>query len=152
RSYDTGGLVLSPGPAQVGGPPIFIGSWGSTAGLRRVARLGDGWLASAYNTTPESFAEARLRLADHLATGGREASGFPNTLATMWLYLTDDDAERRAILDRLGTLLRRDPAALSTVLPIGTPEHCGGIVEAYRAAGVDRILFWPLTDEVRQVH
>ena len=28
--------------AQDGGPPIWVGSWGSDAGLRRVARLGDG--------------------------------------------------------------------------------------------------------------
>jgi alkanesulfonate monooxygenase SsuD/methylene tetrahydromethanopterin reductase-like flavin-dependent oxidoreductase (luciferase family) len=38
---------LEPRPLQVGGIPIWIGSWGSQAGLRRVASLGDGWLASA---------------------------------------------------------------------------------------------------------
>jgi alkanesulfonate monooxygenase SsuD/methylene tetrahydromethanopterin reductase-like flavin-dependent oxidoreductase (luciferase family) len=43
---------LAPRPPRPEGPPIWIGSWGSEAGLRRVARLGDGWLASAYNTTP----------------------------------------------------------------------------------------------------
>src|SRR6476661_359190 len=58
RYYDTTGVNLSPPPAQPKGPPIWIGSWGSTAGLRRVARLGDGWLASGYNTTPESFASS----------------------------------------------------------------------------------------------
>ena len=41
------------------GVPLWVGSWGSRAGLSRIARLGDGWLASAYNTTPERFAEAR---------------------------------------------------------------------------------------------
>ena len=41
---------LEPRPATP--PPLWIASWGSPAGLRRVARLGDGWLASAYNTTP----------------------------------------------------------------------------------------------------
>lgn len=34
--------------------PLWLGSWGSAAGLRRVARLGDGWLASAYHETPEA--------------------------------------------------------------------------------------------------
>ena len=56
--YSTEGIVLEPYPAQQPGPPIWIGSWGSEAGLRRTARLGDGWLASAYNTTPEEFASA----------------------------------------------------------------------------------------------
>ena len=44
---------LAPAPPGAVGIPLWIGSWGSPAGLRRVARLGDGWLASGYNTTPE---------------------------------------------------------------------------------------------------
>jgi alkanesulfonate monooxygenase SsuD/methylene tetrahydromethanopterin reductase-like flavin-dependent oxidoreductase (luciferase family) len=51
RWYPTAGIDLRPTPAQPDGPPIWVGSWGSDAGLRRVARLADGWLASAYNTT-----------------------------------------------------------------------------------------------------
>src|SRR5262249_35676473 len=61
-----GGWGRGGGGGGAGGPPIWIGSWGSDAGLRRVARLADGWLASAYNTTPELFAGARARLGDHL--------------------------------------------------------------------------------------
>src|SRR6266487_4019939 len=62
RDSGTMTLATTASLAQPGGPPIWIGSWGSDAGLRRVARLGDGWLASAYNTTPELFTEARARL------------------------------------------------------------------------------------------
>jgi alkanesulfonate monooxygenase SsuD/methylene tetrahydromethanopterin reductase-like flavin-dependent oxidoreductase (luciferase family) len=56
--YSTEGIDLAPVPAQSGGPPIWVGSWGSAAGLRRVARLADGWLASAYNISPPDFADA----------------------------------------------------------------------------------------------
>jgi alkanesulfonate monooxygenase SsuD/methylene tetrahydromethanopterin reductase-like flavin-dependent oxidoreductase (luciferase family) len=56
RFYSTEGISLEPRPARDDGPPIWIGSWGSKAGLGRTARLADGWLASAYNTTPELFA------------------------------------------------------------------------------------------------
>src|SRR5215204_453438 len=45
--YSTEGVVLEPYPAQRPSPPIWVGSWGSEAGLRRTARLGDCWLASA---------------------------------------------------------------------------------------------------------
>src|SRR5688572_6221790 len=45
------GDSLAPAPRRA--IPLWIGSWGSKAGLARVVRLGDGWLASAYNTTPE---------------------------------------------------------------------------------------------------
>ena len=31
--YSTGGIRLEPGPAQAGGPPIWVGTWGSEAGL-----------------------------------------------------------------------------------------------------------------------
>ena len=40
--------MLLPKPVRPGGPPIWIGSWGSDAGLRRVARLGDGWLGTSF--------------------------------------------------------------------------------------------------------
>ena len=151
RFYDTTGVMLSPGPAQRGGPPIYIGSWGSDGGLRRVARLADGWLASAYNTSPDDFAIARGRLGEVLAAEGRDATTFPNTLATMWLWITDDPVERQTVLDRLGALLKRDPARLGPVLPIGSAAHCRRVVASYGEVGVDRILFWPLGDEVRQL-
>lgn len=43
KYYSTEGVSVEPGPATDAGPPIWIGSWGSEAGLRRVARLADGW-------------------------------------------------------------------------------------------------------------
>ena len=49
-------------PAWSRGPRRGIASWGSPRGLRRVARLGDGWLASGYNTTPERFGACRAAL------------------------------------------------------------------------------------------
>src|SRR3990170_531613 len=62
KYYSTEGVTLQPYPLQEPGPPLWIGSWGSEAGLRRAARFGDGWLASAYNTTPEGFAAAWNRI------------------------------------------------------------------------------------------
>src|SRR5215208_1937860 len=70
---------LAPAPRRPGGIPLWIGSWGSQAGLRRVARLADGWLASAYNTTPDGFAAARAGLPD----------GFPSALSLIWTWITE---------------------------------------------------------------
>src|SRR5216683_643393 len=47
RFYGTGGVNLEPKPVQRPSLPIWIGSWGSNAGLRRVARLADGWIRCA---------------------------------------------------------------------------------------------------------
>src|SRR5688572_16560076 len=113
RFYSTAGIDLEPKPVQRPSPPIWIGSWGSKAGLRRVARLGDGWLASAYNTTPEAFSAARESLSHELRTRGRDPDRFPNALVTMWTWITSDarDADR-VLRDVLAPLLGRDPDAL----------------------------------------
>ena len=71
--YSTAGFQLAPTPEQRPGPPIWIGSWGSPAGLKRVARLGDGWLASGYNTTPELFAQAWSAVQAEVAAHGRDS-------------------------------------------------------------------------------
>jgi len=125
-----------------GGVPVWIGSWGSAAGMRRVARLADGWLASAYNTTPERFAAGRALLAD----------GFPNALATMWTWVTEDPAERdRVLRDVLGPLLKRDPEELGGQLCVGPAEQCAELLSRYARAGCDRVYLWPIGDEPRQL-
>ena len=75
--------------ADASGPPLWLASWGSPAGLRRVARLGDGWLASGYNTPPERFGEGAELLARE------RPDPLPNGVATMWLYVTERSPRRR---------------------------------------------------------
>jgi alkanesulfonate monooxygenase SsuD/methylene tetrahydromethanopterin reductase-like flavin-dependent oxidoreductase (luciferase family) len=143
---------LAPPPLQSRGVPLWIGSWGSGAGLRRVARLGDGWLASAYNTTPEQFASAHDLLAAELAELGKQAEGFPNALVTMWTWITDDRAERQRVLGGiLAPLLGRDPERLAGQVCVGSVEHCVELLSRYADAGCQRVYLWPLGDEPRQL-
>jgi alkanesulfonate monooxygenase SsuD/methylene tetrahydromethanopterin reductase-like flavin-dependent oxidoreductase (luciferase family) len=143
---------LTPGPCQPGGIPVWVGSWGSNAGLARVARSGDGWLASAYNTTPERFAAARVRLERALEDRDRDPRGFPSAVATMWTWVTDDRAERdRMLTGVLAPLLQRDPDALRGQLCIGPVEHCAELLSRYAGAGCGRAYLWPLGDEPRQL-
>src|SRR5215211_2000999 len=150
--YSTEGIVLEPYPTQQPSPPIWIGSWGSEAGLRRTARLGDGWLASAYNTTPEAFADARRRLGEHLRAAGKASDRFPNAVVTMFLYLTEDRvATDRVVLDVLEPALQRPGPDLRQRLLVGPVEECAEKLAAYRSAGARRILLWPVKDELRQL-
>jgi alkanesulfonate monooxygenase SsuD/methylene tetrahydromethanopterin reductase-like flavin-dependent oxidoreductase (luciferase family) len=150
--YSTEGMTLLPAPLQPGGPPIWLGSWGSDAGLRRVARLADGWLASAYNTTPDGFGEAHRRLGDHLRAAGVDPDGFPNALATAWLHVTEDAAAADAVLtDVLGPTLRRSPDELRERLPVGPAGACAEMLARYQAAGVERVLLWPVGDPLEQL-
>jgi alkanesulfonate monooxygenase SsuD/methylene tetrahydromethanopterin reductase-like flavin-dependent oxidoreductase (luciferase family) len=145
-------VELAPRPDRQDGIPLWIGSWGSSAGLARVARAGDGWLASAYNTTPERFVAARTALARALADRGRDASGFPNALATMWTWVSKDRAESDRVLGEvLGPVLRRDPDELRTQVCVGSVEHCAELLARYAEAGCERVYLWPLGDEPRQL-
>ena len=152
RFYSTEGIDLQPRPAQLSGPPIWVGSWGSKAGLRRTARLGDGWLASAYNTTPGDFKDAWERLQIDVAESGKDPAAFPNGLATMWFYLTDDQAvAERVFRERLLPTIRRPEEILRDRLPVGPPERFAEKLSAFRDAGVQRVFIWPVTDELDQL-
>ncbi|HEX6696836.1 MAG TPA: LLM class flavin-dependent oxidoreductase [Solirubrobacteraceae bacterium] len=134
-------------------PPLWIASWGSPAGLRRVARRGDGWLASGYNTTPARFGDARAALADELRRSGKDPDGFPNAIATMWLHVTETPREAERVLDTVlaPTLGRPIQQVRALDLPIGSAEQCAERLDAYARAGAQRIFVWPLTDELRQL-
>jgi alkanesulfonate monooxygenase SsuD/methylene tetrahydromethanopterin reductase-like flavin-dependent oxidoreductase (luciferase family) len=152
RGEPIAGAELAPGPHGPAGIPVWIGSWGSKAGLARVARAGDGWLASAYNTTPERFAAARQSLASELEARGRDPTDFPNALATMWTWVSSDRAEGdRVLREVLAPLLKRDLDELGRQVCVGPPEHCAEFLSRYAAAGCQRVYLWPLADERRQL-
>jgi alkanesulfonate monooxygenase SsuD/methylene tetrahydromethanopterin reductase-like flavin-dependent oxidoreductase (luciferase family) len=152
RFYSTEGVRLEPLPAQRHGPPIWVGSWGSAAGLRRVSRLADGWLASAYNTTPELFGDAWQTLRSQLASYGKAADSFPNALATMWCYITDDPAEAERVLkERVVPTVHRPEEVLRERLPIGPAELFAEKLTAFAKADVQRVFIWPVADEARQL-
>jgi alkanesulfonate monooxygenase SsuD/methylene tetrahydromethanopterin reductase-like flavin-dependent oxidoreductase (luciferase family) len=152
RFCSSAGISLEPRPARPEGLPIWIGSWGSEAGLRRAARLGDGWLASAYNTTPAEFGVAWSRLGELLASHGRDAGAFPNALATMWFHITDSVREAEQVLrERILPTIHRPEAVLRERLPVGPAERFAEKLTAFARAGVQRVLVWPVTDEVHQL-
>ena len=143
---------LSQPPRQRPGIPLWIGSWGSPAGLRRVARLGDGWLASAYNTTPEAFAAGRKLLSEELGRRHRPSGDFPNALATMWTWITGRRADAERVLSEIvGPLLGRDPEELRGRVCVGPADRCAELLSGYARAGCQRVYFWPVGDERRQV-
>lgn len=150
--YSTEGVELRPEPAQEGGPPIWVGSWGSAAGLRRTARLADGWLASAYNVDPQGFAEAWESLKERLEGHGRNSSEFPNGLATMWFHLTDDGTEAERVLrERVIPTINRPEEILRERLPIGTADQMVERLAAFEEAGAQRVFVWPVADEINQI-
>ena len=151
RFYSTEGIRLEPAAHQPGGPPLWLGSWGSTAGIARVARLGDGWLASGYNATPDAYREARARLDEAAAAAGRP-DRLPSAMVTMWTAITDDEASGRRVLEEvLAPMLGRPVEALDGMLLVGTESRIADRVAAYADAGVEELVLWPVLDEVAQL-
>src|SRR6266571_6639143 len=150
--YAEASTPLEPFPAQEPGVPIWIGSWGSETGLRRVARLGDGWLASAYHVTPVSFVDALARLNQCLRQVGREPERFPHALGSMFYYLTEDRRQAEELLvEVVSPTLGRSVELLRERLLIGTPAQCAEKLTRLQAAGVQRIFLWPVEDETSQL-
>jgi alkanesulfonate monooxygenase SsuD/methylene tetrahydromethanopterin reductase-like flavin-dependent oxidoreductase (luciferase family) len=146
-----GGRLLPP-PRQSRGIPLWIGSWGSQAGLRRVASLGDGWVASAYNTTPEGFAANLTVLGGELERHHRPPGDFPNALVTMWTWITGSRSDAgRALSGVVAPLVGRDPAELHGRICVGSASECAELLSRYARAGCQRVYFWPLGDERRQI-
>jgi alkanesulfonate monooxygenase SsuD/methylene tetrahydromethanopterin reductase-like flavin-dependent oxidoreductase (luciferase family) len=141
---------LEPLPAQPNGPPLWVGSWGSEAGLRRAVRLGDGWLASAYNITPDQFRERWDRVQELLGEAGRDPSGFANGIATMWFHI--DDRRAHDVLEkRLAPVVHRPSEQLRERLAFGSAEAVLEKVIAFRDAGAQWMFLWPVADDIEQL-
>jgi hypothetical protein len=109
-------------------------------------------LASAYNITPALFADALTRLNGYLADHGKNPATFPNALATMWFYITENPAEADQIFrHRVVPVINRPENLLRERLPIGSAQAFANLLAAFKAAGLQRVLLWPVADEARQL-
>lgn len=137
-----------------GGTPrveLWLASWGSPAGMRRVARYGEGWMASAYHATPAQFSAARTLLADELTRLGRTIDDVGHAVVTMWTWITDDQLEAERMLGVLAAGLGRSPDSLRARVCVGSPEQCAALLQAWADVGCRRVHVWPLADEPAQL-
>lgn len=150
--YKMENVSMEPQPVQKPHPPILIGSWGSEAGLRRVAKYGDGWMASAYNITPEKFKERWKTILSYRLSNGKDNESFQNSVMSMFGYI-DDDVEKvhEMVKNVLSPALARPPEDLETLLLFGSLDHCINKIDALRNVGVKLIHFWPICDFNEQI-
>ncbi len=80
----------------------------SEAGIRRAAKNGDGWMASAYNITPDKFKEKRSILLSDRKRLGKDSESFENCIMSMFGYIDNDkDKVRRMVKNILSPALGR---------------------------------------------
>lgn len=82
----------------------------------------------------------------------RPPGDFPHALVTMWTWITDKRADAERILSgAVGPLVNRDPAQLRRQICVGSAQECAELLSRYARAGCQRVHFWPVGDERRQI-
>lgn len=142
--------VLLPKPWQTPRPPILIGGYVDVV-LRRVARLGDGWLTYFY--TPEGFMKSWAKVQAYARECGRD----PGTLTAtnqLAIYVGPGKADAEGPL-RQWLTTEWDVASWSDSTIEhgirGTPEECVAQLRLHLAAGVHRIILIPYRYQREQV-
>jgi probable F420-dependent oxidoreductase len=117
------GVQLAPKPRQ--NPfPIYVNAHGAQ-GLDRVARTGDGWIASA--PTPEALASARADLAQRVTAAGRDP-GEISVNVQIWVCSGRSDADAEARLQRSQHFKR--------LVARGAGRSVSSIVDEFRAGNL----------------
>ena len=110
-----------------------------------MARYGDGWMASAYNVTPEGFSERWGKLHHYLEELSRDPGSIGNAVVTMFIYLSGNREKARRVTRRvLAPALGRPSEDLQRLLPFGTPEQCVEKIRGLADTGVRRVFVWPI--------
>ncbi|WP_458720375.1 LLM class flavin-dependent oxidoreductase [Candidatus Nitrosocosmicus sp. R] len=153
KHYQLEQVSFAPKPYQRPHPPIFIGTWGSSEeGLKRVAKYGDGWMASAYNITPDKFKEKWDILLSYRKRLGKDTDSFENSMMSMFGYIDNEKYKvRKVVKDILSPALGRPVEQLEDSLLFGSVEECTQKINAFYEAGVKRIHFWPINDFEEQI-
>ncbi len=152
KYYRLKGIYIDPKPYQKPHPPIMIASWGSEHGLRRVAKYGDGWMASAYNITPDKFKEKWRLLLNYRRELNKDVESFENSVMTMFGYIDNDKGKvHRMVKYVLSPALGRPADELQNLLLFGSPDQCLKKINLLYEAGVKRIHFWPVNNYIEQI-
>lgn len=154
KYYALRDIILLPKPVQKPHPSIYVGSWGSEVGLKRLAKYSNGWMASAYNITPTKFKEKWNFLLAYRKSLGKdeEEELFDNSVMSMFGYIDDDkDRVRKVVREILAPALRRPAEDLEQMLLFGSLDKCLRKIRNFVDAGVNRIHFWPVLNYEDQI-
>ncbi len=140
------GIRLEVLPVAPGGPPFWIGGSAAPA-LDRIARVGEGWIASG-SAGMADFAGQHRYLEDSIARAGRSQDDLA-VAKRVYLYLGDDESATRA----METWFREswgDPELASRAGVSGSPGQCAEEIHALRSAGADLIILDPVGELAAQ--
>jgi len=125
RFFSFEDVEIEPGPAQPGGPPLWVGGR-SPAAIRRAASLGDGWIPLWVSV--ERFKEGVAQLPEHIVPA-----------VTLPAHVGD----KRNLYEHLRQRYAGDFSehVVDRYCVAGTPEECAARVREYVDAGAQHIVF-----------
>ncbi len=135
RFYQLEEVGIWPRPVQHPCPPIWVGGT-SDAALRRVARLGDGWLAS--RIAPGEVAAALPRLWRYLEEAERDFErDHIGVIVPVYLH---PDRERALAVAGARLAVARPDLPLSEYAAFGPPQDCLALLRRYVEAGATKFV------------
>jgi alkanesulfonate monooxygenase SsuD/methylene tetrahydromethanopterin reductase-like flavin-dependent oxidoreductase (luciferase family) len=131
-------VTLEPKPVQAAGIPIWLASNNVEPGLKRVGRMGDGWLNNI--TKAELYRECWEKIRAYAAEAGRDP-----TAIQPGLYLTCAAGSKEALAEGqsfLAQYYNRPYEAVARVMLciMGSWDEIIDQIEAYREAGARTIV------------
>jgi alkanesulfonate monooxygenase SsuD/methylene tetrahydromethanopterin reductase-like flavin-dependent oxidoreductase (luciferase family) len=128
-----------PKPIQKPGIPIWIAAAKNDNALRRVAKLGDGWVTIAHNL--EDFAGRRRKIDAYAAELGREKEVRGSLLFASLNLDSDGQAAKEegwTWMERFFGRPRREITSQATIF--GTVKECAAILDRYIDAGLTGLI------------
>ena len=131
-------VTLEPKPVQPGGVPIWLASNNIEPGLRRVARMANGWLNNI--TDPQTYRDCLEKIRAYAAEAGRDPQAIEPGL-----YFTLAAGGREAIVEGqtfLSQYYNRpyDAVAKTMLCVMGSWEKVTAQIRAYHEAGARTVI------------
>jgi probable F420-dependent oxidoreductase len=119
------GIEIEPGPAQAGGPPLWVGGR-SEAAIERAATLGDGWIPLW--VSPERLAAGYKQLPEHVVPA---------------VALPAHVGDKRHLFEQLRKRYSGDFSehVVDRYCIAGSPEECAARLREYIDAGAKHVVF-----------
>jgi alkanesulfonate monooxygenase SsuD/methylene tetrahydromethanopterin reductase-like flavin-dependent oxidoreductase (luciferase family) len=143
-------VTVEPKPMQLGGVPIWLASNNVEPGLKRVARLADGWLNNI--TDPKTYKECLEKIRAYAAEAGRD----PQTIEP-GLYFTLAGGDESAIREGQTFLSQYysrpyEVVAKAMVCVMGNWDQVMDRIQAYAEAGArSLVLRFATSDQMRHL-
>jgi len=131
-------VTLEPKPVQPGGIPIWLASNNVEPGLKRVGRMGDGWLNNI--TKPELYRECWEKICAYAAEAGRDPAAIQPGL-----YLTCAAGSKETLAEGQGFLAQYynrpyGAVAKAMLCVMGSWDEVIDQIEAYREGGARTVV------------